>query len=76
MNKIVEIIHGSHLYGLQREGSDTDYKGVFLPTIQDLAIKKVEESITISTNKTDGRNTVNDVDIQYFSLHKTFQNYN
>ena len=43
MNKIVELIHGSHLYGLNREGSDIDKKGCFLPTLTDLVLKKVEE---------------------------------
>lgn len=31
---LVVTLHGSHLYGLEREGSDVDIKAVYLPTME------------------------------------------
>lgn len=33
-------VHGSHLYGLNREGSDVDVKAIYMPTTKDLLLNR------------------------------------
>lgn len=60
---VVKMIFGSHLYGTATEESDMDYKGIFAST-QD-SPKSVNESTNLSHNK----NSANDVDMEWYSLH-------
>jgi hypothetical protein len=66
---LVKTIFGSHLYGTNNEGSDTDYKGVFMPTKEQIYLGKIPKSITVNTKTGDGKNTNTDVDIEFYSLH-------
>lgn len=50
---VVVSLHGSHLYGLDREGSDVDIKAVYLPSFQDLLLG---ESIKTINKKNDELN--------------------
>jgi len=59
---------GSHLYGTNTEKSDEDYKGIFLPSINDCILQKAPKSINYSTGKEKGKNTKDDTDIQLWSL--------
>lgn len=59
---------GSYLYGTNNENSDTDYKGIFLPSKRQCYLNKISKSFTYSTGNTHGKNTSNDVDIQIWSL--------
>lgn len=70
MNKIVEMLFGSHLYGTNTETSDTDIKGVFMPAMRDLLLQNVPKTVTENT-KTDSsvRNTAADTDKEFYSLH-------
>lgn len=65
---VFETIFGSQVYGTETPESDTDYKGVYLPTLKDLVMNKQKESIVISTGDQFSRNSKNDVDIEYKSL--------
>lgn len=38
---IVKMLFGSHLYGTQTPSSDTDYKGVAMPSVRDIALGRV-----------------------------------
>ena len=68
---IVQMKFGSHLYGTDTPASDTDYKGVFMPQlINDLILTRTPESLSINTKKGYGKNTPNDVDTEFYSLHK------
>ena len=67
---ICKILCGSHLYGLNTPQSDTDYKGVFLPPVKDLILNRASHHIDKSTNKSDNRNTKDDIDFEMFSLHQ------
>lgn len=49
VNKIVEMAHGSHLYGLETENSDMDYKGIYLPKLDDVLLGKDAGEIRSST---------------------------
>lgn len=60
---------GSHLYGTNTEGSDLDYKGVFLPTSKDVILNRIPKVINLSTNKTNVKNSPEDIDIELYSLH-------
>lgn len=62
---------GSQLYGTNNEHSDTDYRGVYLNTPNDLVLQKANEFVTISKgsgNKSKNSNT--DVDFDLWSYNK------
>jgi predicted nucleotidyltransferase len=66
---IVKMKFGAHLYGTATSDSDLDYKGIFLPTKEQLLLGRVAKSHNYSTGKNDSRNTKNDVDTELYSLH-------
>ena len=49
--------YGSHLYGLNTENSDLDFRGVYIPTLDDIILKKdkdeINEELWINANKVD-----------------------
>jgi hypothetical protein len=63
------IKFGSHLYGTHTKNSDTDYKGVYMPTLEDVILQRVKKSINTSTNKGSDKNRTEDVDKEMYSLH-------
>ena len=60
---------GSHLYGTNTPESDTDYKGIFLPSMKQLLLQQNIKSITYSTGDNNDKNSSEDVDVQLWSLH-------
>lgn len=67
---IVRMIFGSHLYGCEVETSDKDYKGIFLPTKEQVLLGKIPKSYSNSKKKAEGeKNTADDVDTEIYSLH-------
>jgi predicted nucleotidyltransferase len=70
MKKICEMTHGSRLYGLNTADSDIDYKGIFLPTMEDMVTGNASHEIRHSTGAAHEKNTKDDVDTVYFSLQK------
>jgi len=67
MNKIMKTVFGSHLYGLSNPNSDTDYKGIYLPTLSELLLHNYKPRINFDTNK-DGKNSALDVDMEWIAL--------
>jgi hypothetical protein len=69
--EIFRMIHGSHLYGTATEHSDRDYKGLFLPDVDDVLTGSPSESM-ISSTKPEGvqKNSNCDVDTEMFSLKR------
>ncbi len=63
---------GSHLYGTNTENSDTDYKGIFLPNLENLILEKKCQSIVHHTSNDRVRNSNVDVDIDLWSLQHWF----
>lgn len=59
---------GSHLYGTNTPQSDTDYKGIFLPSKDQCFLQEYKKSIDYSSGKGDSKNSEDDVDIQLWSL--------
>ena len=70
MNIIVKMKFGSHLYGTDTEESDTDYKGVFIPSTDKILLGRIPKSI-VSNTKEDiaGKNSPDDIDTELYSLH-------
>lgn len=66
---LFKCLAGSYLYGTNSQNSDKDYKGVFLPNINDLILAKAPKHYTLSTGSNIERNTSDDVDETYYSLH-------
>lgn len=68
---IVKMIFGSHLYGTDTPVSDKDFKGVDMPTWEQIALGKIPKNIFYqSTGKPNVKNSVNDTDIEIYSLHE------
>lgn len=69
MDILVDMVFGSHLYGTHSETSDRDYKGVFMPTREQILLQRVPHSINESTKKGTEKNTAEDTDRERYSLH-------
>ena len=60
---------GSKLYGTNTPASDDDYKVVYLPSKESMLLNDWERSFHFSTNNDNTRNTSEDVDMEFKSLH-------
>lgn len=69
LNLVVKTVFGSHLYGTAVENSDKDYKGIFLPSEEEILLNKVPKSYKYNTNDSGNKNSSEDIDIELFSLH-------
>lgn len=67
---IVKTIAGSHLFGLNTPSSDMDYKGVFQEELKNIVLGKDSKQRIENTNKSDKRNTKDDVDVEMKELRK------
>ncbi len=68
MKTLVKMKFGSHLYGTNSAESDTDYKGIFLPSIEDCILNKIPKTIDKSTGNDKSKNNSSDIDEEYYSL--------
>ena len=68
-NLIALIKHGSHLYGLNNENSDTDYYGIYCPSKEDFYTNRNLKTISFSTGSDKSKNTKEDVDLTLIPLH-------
>jgi len=70
--KVVYVsLYGSKLFGTDNEKSDSDYKGIFIPSQKDVLLKKDIEHYNYNTN-TKTKNDKDDVDLQLYSIYKWF----
>lgn len=61
---------GSHLYGTDTANSDTDIKGIFMPTRSMVCLGNIPKSLTNSKAKAEGqKNTKDDIDLELYSFH-------
>lgn len=60
---------GSHLYGTATTKSDVDYKGVFIPSKDEVLLGRIPKCHNYSSGTNDTKNTANDVDVEIYSLH-------
>jgi hypothetical protein len=64
------MIFGSRLYGTFTEHSDTDFKGVALPTGKQIVLGNIPiHALKESTGDTHSKNTKHDKDIEILNLH-------
>ena len=69
MKLVVKMQFGSHLYGTNVETSDLDYKGISLPSAEEILLQKVKKSRTTSTkSNANAKNEAGDIDLEIFSL--------
>jgi len=68
-NLICEIKFGSHLYGTNTEASDEDYKGIFLPPVEDIFLGRIPKTFAASPKDDTRKNTAGELDCEYYSLH-------
>lgn len=66
---VMKCVFGSHLYGLNTASSDTDYKGIFIPSKEQIILQRAPNTISHSTSSQHQRNTAADVDTEMFALH-------
>ena len=64
--------YGSKLYGTDNPNSDTDYKGLFIPSKESVLLKKDIEHYNFNSNNTNTKNSKDDIDLQLFSIYKWF----
>ena len=57
MDLLFKTKFGSHLYGLDTPNSDTDYKGIYMPTLSQLLLGTWPKSIRTSTGTAHTKNT-------------------
>lgn len=74
MKVLVKTIAGSHLFGTNTPSSDMDYKGVYMPSLENCITGEVKHSINHSTNNVVGtKNNKDDVDTEFYSVQKFFK---
>ncbi len=72
---VYKMIFGSHLYGTSLPTSDTDFKEIILPDLQDLLLGgSINNSFTSTGNDT-SKNGVDDVDCEYIPLHNMLDGF-
>ena len=69
MNLIVKMNFGAHLYGTATSDSDVDYKGIFMPTKDEVLLGRIPKSHSHSSGKEESKNTKDDIDIEIYSFH-------
>lgn len=66
---VVRMKFGSHLYGTATPDSDLDYKGVFLPSKEDILLGNIPKNYSFSTKVNGSKNNPDDIDVELYSLH-------
>lgn len=68
-SKLLYLTHfGSKLYGTDTPLSDTDLKGIYLPSINDVVLGNIKNTLEYTTGDTESKNNLNDIDITLYSL--------
>ena len=65
------VTSGSKLYGTDTQKSDTDYKGIFIPSLNSVLLKQDIEHWKTDTNEK-LQNNSEDIDLQLVSIHHFF----
>jgi len=76
VKQLVRIKHGSHLYGTSTPSSDTDWKGVHLPSGEAVILGRAENHINrgvVSKIEGTDKNAADAVDDESFSVQKFFE---
>ena len=73
LNTIVRMKFGSVLYGTDSPLSDTDIKGVFIPSARDIVLQRAPKTVQMHTGDQNAKNTSADIDQDMYSLHYYLQ---
>jgi hypothetical protein len=68
-NLICEIKFGSHLYGTSTPTSDEDFKGIFLPSLEEILLGRIPKVASTTPRDDTRKNLPGEVDCEYYSLH-------
>lgn len=70
LNMVYLTKWGSHLYGTNTPESDLDFKGIFLPTREQILLGKIPKSLSFNskTSAKGDKNTVGDIDCELYSF--------
>ena len=66
---VVRMKFGAHLYGMATSNSDIDYKGVFLPSKEQILLGRIPRCHSYSSGDGVLKNRPGDVDVEIYSLH-------
>lgn len=69
MKTIVSMVFGSHLYGTATPESDKDFKGIFMPSKEQIFLGDIPKSYNKTTKRGVEKNTSDDIDTEIYSLH-------
>lgn len=73
VRQLVQVRHGSHLYGTSTPQSDQDFKGVHLPSGEAIILQRAENVINSGVTAKDGlKNTKDAIDSDSYSLQNFF----
>lgn len=72
MYPLIKLEFGSSLYGTRTPTSDTDYKGVHVPSANNLVMQDAPRVISNGTGNDKVKNTADDIDDESFSILKFF----
>jgi hypothetical protein len=71
--KIVYISNiGSVLYGTNSENSDSDYAGIFMPSMEEVITQTFLEQYKFDTNNKNTKNNKDDIDFKIISVYEFF----
>lgn len=71
MTTVVEMEFGSTVYGTRLPTSDTDYKGIFIPSPSDIILQRAKRTKNITTKQDNtAKSTEKDVEWEWFSLQE------
>jgi len=65
-------LSGSKLYVTATPNSDTNYKGIFIPTIEQIILSKAPNVITRNTNNSNEKNSKDDIDFTLYNITEFF----
>jgi len=72
-NKVVYVSYtGSKLYGTDSPTSDSDFKGVFIPSKRSLLLADSVDHYSSNSNNTTDKNGEDDIDFSLMSIHRFF----
>lgn len=72
-NLLFKCVVGSNLYGTETPESDKDYLGVYMPTKQLVYGMQTMAEIEDNSNKTNTKNSKDDIDMTYYALDFFFK---
>lgn len=73
MDLIVKMKFGAHLYGMSTGQSDQDFKGVFMPSREQVLLGRIPRCRHFTTGDDRSKNRAGDIDEEIYSLHHFIQ---